>query len=586
MEKMLPWFLPPRCMVRRTASPPLAHIVTDDDDSQITLKTQKQSLVAILNGGGQMIQTETSGGGASFLLPSTLGSEIGACGDSVAFQSTAWGDNPHACLGGQIADNDPAVSSLSLSCNGVAIPVENLSLGLIGISIPSDSAFQAASAAETSASDASVWLNCSDDNTQNASLWCSSTLSQHTVSCEDAPKLSSIIYECPNVTAIAICEFWDGTTQAWSTEGCAPIGSGIGSNGNVECECSHLTDFLGQGKLIVGNAKRTLLYTAELDETSFAAAREVLFGLAVLYGVFGLSVALNVYRDRGEQRARLIRLLGSEALQKNIDCLREPLVQDYIHAVLEAAAASGAGVEDEASVAARVAVDEQARHVKSNWLTHARRRLWARDLEVERAFAPNAPNNHHRSRKSFIGSSGRTSMEPVLSLTEWEAAQMKEEDDPAGAAAKAGCRQQLRERLARIELEQKGAALVEAEQIQREKSKGHDELVKRLRSAELRKGNGKRGLCGRWAGALREEHGLLAIVTPRQPQQSEHLDDIQRVTGMQRSFLFLTSFLTLLFMACLAFDPEEDYCASFSCARHVYTTHVFHIVPLALVRRG
>ena len=62
-----------------------------------------------------------------------------------------------------------------------------------------------------------------------------------------------------------------------------------------------------------------------------------------------------MYRDRGEQRARLIRLLGSEALQKNIDCLREPLVQDYIHAVLEAAAASGAGVEDEASVAARVA---------------------------------------------------------------------------------------------------------------------------------------------------------------------------------------------------------------------------------------
>ena len=356
------------------------------------------------------------------------------------------------------------------------------------------------------------------------------------------------------------------------------------------------TDFFGQGKLIVGNAARTLLYTAELNASSFAAAKEVLLGLAVLYGIFFVSIALNVYRGRTEQRSRLIRLLGSDALQENINCLHEPLVQEYISFVLEAAAAaSGSSVDDEASVAARVAADE-ARHAKPTWLARMRRRLWARDIQIERAFSPDAPKKHPNRI-----------VEPVLSLKEWHAAQNpdEEEEEPCPAinhAPRAVLEEivygspdegmsphvvmrlvsvdttsadkkvapetssndtghkHLRMRLSEIDSVrvQKEAARIEAEQLQREKSKGHDELVKRLRSAELRSGNRKRGFCGRWAKALREEHGLLAIVAPRHSQKSEHLDDTPRVTGMQRSFLFLTSFLTLLFIACLAFDPEED----------------------------
>lgn len=182
-----------------------------------------------------MVQTEASSEGASFSLPSTLGTEIGACGDSVAVQSTAWGANPHECLGGSIAEdeNDGGVSSLSLSCDdGSTIAVANLSLGQIGLSLPSASAAEAVSRAE--ASGMQFVLNCSkpisggprnsssiiyQTAASRASFWCTTSASWYDVDCDEAPGASAVVFECPNASLIVECKFWDATMSAWSTEG-------------------------------------------------------------------------------------------------------------------------------------------------------------------------------------------------------------------------------------------------------------------------------------------------------------------------------------------------------------------------------
>ena len=61
-------------------------------------------------------------------------------------------------------------------------------------------------------------------------------------------------YLCPD------CRFWNGTSEAWSTQGCRVLGIGEDrSTGHLSvlCECDHLTDFAAKFKFVFARVSRT-----------------------------------------------------------------------------------------------------------------------------------------------------------------------------------------------------------------------------------------------------------------------------------------------------------------------------------------
>ena len=65
-----------------------------------------------------------------------------------------------------------------------------------------------------------------------------------------------------------------------------------------------------------------------------AAARDVLFAFAAVFGLFALSVALGKRRDKRDEVRRIRALRAAPALRHSLAVLRAPVVKEYVDFVL------------------------------------------------------------------------------------------------------------------------------------------------------------------------------------------------------------------------------------------------------------
>ena len=387
----------------------------------------------------------------------------------------------------------------------------------------------------------------------------------------------------PCVTrATADCARWNANRVQWDTEGAGACRVGAISPTNTTCICDAAAvlssdsddDDGGYGpsdfgatqvaRTFIGNVEQAFSASCGSLSDCAAAAREVLIALAIIYGISALALTHAIRSDSADEVQRVRRLISMPMLKQNLAALRHPIVREYVQFVLnsrhDAEATATAGMGGEALNQAPM-----VRVMPSGWerLAHSR---------VARLMSCSASKSW-RSSTAFRVERSKALVETAKVLVYFPSISEWLENAPAPQTEGFAKLRQT------FELEEAKEIVADEHAAQREISLrlsyarwggGGDDGTTAEESteggaAQKRPGRFKNSRANftRWRKALAEEHELISLFYAKAGGVEKNgiiaTTGRAAVTRTQRAYIFLTSSVSLLFVSCLLYDPEEDY---------------------------